>query len=424
MRIRLLARRFQSSQAGAGWRTEMPSVSDIQWESTHGDGAVVSRPGLPKKTKGASIDEQDRYLKGKRLLNEDPPQRRNKNKETEDLRKEFRKNNPSKSLLTQYTDDLITEKIASSKAPPQGSSPVVNQSDIARSADLTKNGVIEIMKAVEGVDLSRTTDIINVKKPPALIVPNTTGMFRDEQRRIIAASTESYVDSQSWFTEKQKTIVLITVRNTHGAAYARAVPDANFIVLTETNSSFFRTVDNGCDSDDGFAPENLKFARCGIDFYFQKIIPDASIDEIHFIYPAPFAPYAHSHKRKPTTELFELMHQKLKVGGRIRLLTDNSNFFDWVSFEAAYSQCQYERLDLSKNGSQPSKIMLEAQNETGIEIQTNWDNKSPDEAFVSEWVKTEPTPEMIYDLNEKFSYRRMNHAALGGPLRRESWRNS
>ena len=419
MRLRILARRYNS-----GWKNEMPSVSDIRWESEYGDGSVVSRPGLPKKTIGASIEEQDKYLRGKEKLNDEPITRSNRFRENQTLEEEFRKKNSSNdSPLTRYTDDLITERIISSKQPPQGYSSIISQETIERSADITKAGVQAVFKSMEGIDLSESSEIISVKNPPALIVPNTRGMFRDSARTKLSDQVADYKDSQEWFHEKLKTIVLVTNSNSHGAEYAEALPEANFIIVSETNTSFFRIVSNGCSQSDGFAPENMKFVKADVAFYFQNIVPDESVDEVHFIHPNTCSSYDQSHKRVPTTELFQLIHQKLKVGGSVRLLTKSTSFFDWVFFEARYCHCEFKKREV--DDSQLSTLMLEAQKETHLSIPTDWSvsqKSSLQRTFISEWEKVGPTPELIYDLNQKYSYRRMNHSALGGPLKRQSWR--
>jgi tRNA (guanine-N7-)-methyltransferase len=58
----------------------------------------------------------------------------------------------------------------------------------------------------------------------------------------------------------------------------------------------------------------------------RHLIPDASIDIFHIYFPDPWPKRQQRKRRLLTPEFFQLLHQRLKPGGKLELATDNFQY--------------------------------------------------------------------------------------------------
>jgi len=72
--------------------------------------------------------------------------------------------------------------------------------------------------------------------------------------------------------------------------------------------------------------ENLRFYKAEGGDVVRHLIPDASIDIFHIYFPDPWPKRQQRKRRLLTPEFFQLLHQRLKPGGKLELATDNFQY--------------------------------------------------------------------------------------------------
>ncbi|HKW13853.1 MAG TPA: tRNA (guanosine(46)-N7)-methyltransferase TrmB [Candidatus Krumholzibacteria bacterium] len=72
--------------------------------------------------------------------------------------------------------------------------------------------------------------------------------------------------------------------------------------------------------------ENLRFYKAEAGDVVRILIPDESVDIFHIYFPDPWPKRQQRKRRLLTPEFFQLLHQRLKTGGRLELATDNFQY--------------------------------------------------------------------------------------------------
>jgi tRNA (guanine-N7-)-methyltransferase len=106
----------------------------------------------------------------------------------------------------------------------------------------------------------------------------------------------------------------------------QATPQVNYIGL-EYARAFWRY---GADRVRRHALPNVRVGNVEASIFLRYYVPASSLRQIHVYFPDPW-PKARHHKRRliqePTLRLF---HRALEPAGRVRLVTDHADYFQWM----------------------------------------------------------------------------------------------
>ena len=162
---------------------------------------------------------------------------------------------------------------------------------------------------------------------PALrtvLLPNTTGKFRDDLRRDIAARNADVLAETA-----------ATLRGAHvllgapSAAWLRRVTASGApAAVVHHDTAAIAAAAAAHHAEGGAAP--VVFARANDAFFFAShFIQDAGVASVTVAFPAPFPAAGNAHRRLVTRELLHLAHQKLAPGGTAEVATDHAALHDF-----------------------------------------------------------------------------------------------
>jgi len=75
---------------------------------------------------------------------------------------------------------------------------------------------------------------------------------------------------------------------------------------------------------------NIRIFQQNVLEVLQKSIPDFSLSGVQIYFPDPWPKKRHHKRRLIQPEFIELLHQKLKIGGKIHLATDWQNYAEYM----------------------------------------------------------------------------------------------
>ncbi len=104
---------------------------------------------------------------------------------------------------------------------------------------------------------------------------------------------------------------------------AEKFPDRNFIGLEKLAGR----VRHGCKKASRLALTNVRFLRIEGAYAIQYLLPPASVEIVHLLFPDPWPKKKHRRRRMVTAEFLSVVHRLLAPDGRFRVATDQEDYF-------------------------------------------------------------------------------------------------
>ena len=427
MRGRSLAAQLRRSSAPGSaadaWRGKRsPSVKEVAWHAQYGEGEGTRLRGVPKGVaKNASLAEQREYVDTRAELRGLPTRRRQpyryvdvqaeaRRRRVEEARRNFRDVDAAAANAPVLSDAEVSRRMTNLHRIAHTHVDWQLVSSFAQ-VDTSLQSVQKVVEGLDGIDSAFDRHIVHTADPPMLFIPNTIGAPKEKWRRVLA--TKDYTQSTRWYSEAPGKVVMVLSESGTSTIvdWAEQSPDTTYIVLADLVPGLFRNLTLCGDN----VPANVKFVRTNLAFYFKhkKAIPDASIDEVILSFPPNYANHKSAHKRYPDKALLCLIHQKLKVGGLVRVETHNPDYHDWTTLQFETCYAPYERVEGSVDLPPSVLAIRESSTETLPSLLSGMCTGNKDRVSrVQEWQKKEATPERVYDINDEFQFVRVIHQAL------------
>ena len=108
------------------------------------------------------------------------------------------------------------------------------------------------------------------------------------------------------------------------AAQAERFPERNFLGLEK----LFGRVRRACKKASRLALPNLRVLRIESGYAIQYLLPPASVDVVHLLFPDPWPKKKHRRRRMVTADFLALVQRVLVPDGRFRIATDQKDYFE------------------------------------------------------------------------------------------------
>lgn len=109
-------------------------------------------------------------------------------------------------------------------------------------------------------------------------------------------------------------------------AQAERFPERNYLGLEKLAGRVWR----GCKKASRLGLTNVRFLRIESGYAIQYLLPPATAEMVHVLFPDPWPKSKHRRRRMVTPEFLVLVHRLLQPGGRLRLVTDQENYFEAI----------------------------------------------------------------------------------------------
>ena len=106
-------------------------------------------------------------------------------------------------------------------------------------------------------------------------------------------------------------------------ARAEQFPERNFLGLEKLAGRVRR----GCKKASRVGVTNVRFLRIESGYAIQYLLPPASVEIVHLLFPDPWPKKKHRRRRMVTAGFFDLVHRLLTPKGRLRIATDQEHYF-------------------------------------------------------------------------------------------------
>lgn len=106
-------------------------------------------------------------------------------------------------------------------------------------------------------------------------------------------------------------------------AQAERFPGRNFLGLEKLAGRVWR----GCKKASRLGLTNVRFLRIESSYALQYLLPPASVEMVHLLFPDPWPKSKHRRRRMVTPEFLALVHRLLRPEGRLRIVTDQQKYF-------------------------------------------------------------------------------------------------
>jgi tRNA (guanine-N7-)-methyltransferase len=110
------------------------------------------------------------------------------------------------------------------------------------------------------------------------------------------------------------------------AAQAGRFPERNFLGLEK----LFGRARRACKKASRLALPNLRVLRIEGAYAIQYLLPPASVDVMHLLFPDPWPKKKHRRRRIVTTDFLALVQRVLVPNGRFRIATDQNDYFEAI----------------------------------------------------------------------------------------------
>ncbi len=89
---------------------------------------------------------------------------------------------------------------------------------------------------------------------------------------------------------------------------------------------------------------NVRIVHADAESFLRDCVPCESLSQVHIYFPDPW-PKTRHHKRRLIRACFlAMMHERLKPLGRVRIVTDHSEYFQWICRHVGQVEHLYDRL--------------------------------------------------------------------------------
>lgn len=106
-------------------------------------------------------------------------------------------------------------------------------------------------------------------------------------------------------------------------ALAERFPERNFLGLEKLAGRVRRA----CKKASRLALPNLRVLRIESAYAIQYLLPPASVDVVHLLFPDPWPKKKHRRRRIMSADFMALVHRLLLPNGRFRIATDQKDYF-------------------------------------------------------------------------------------------------
>lgn len=106
-------------------------------------------------------------------------------------------------------------------------------------------------------------------------------------------------------------------------ARAEQFPERNFLGLEKLAGRVRR----GCKKASRAGLTNVRFLRIESGYAIQYLLPPASAEIVHLLFPDPWPKKKHRRRRMVTPDFLNLIHRLLVPDGRFRIATDQEHYF-------------------------------------------------------------------------------------------------
>jgi len=108
------------------------------------------------------------------------------------------------------------------------------------------------------------------------------------------------------------------------AAQAGRFPERNFLGLEKLAGRVRRA----CKKASRLALPNVRVLRIESAYAIQYLLPPASVDVVHLLFPDPWPKKKHRRRRIVTADFLALVQRVLVPNGRFRIATDQKDYFE------------------------------------------------------------------------------------------------
>ncbi len=104
---------------------------------------------------------------------------------------------------------------------------------------------------------------------------------------------------------------------------AQRFPGRNFLGIEKLGGRILR----GCKKALRLGVQNARFLRIESSYAIQYLLPPASAEVVHLLFPDPWPKRKHKRRRLVQPGFLDSVHRLLVSGGRFRIATDQENYF-------------------------------------------------------------------------------------------------
>lgn len=120
---------------------------------------------------------------------------------------------------------------------------------------------------------------------------------------------------------------------------ALAQPDRNFVGFEQDWTRLYRTLRNltllkQSHPSEKNALANIRLLKIDARIAFERLFCPRSVDYVYALFPCPWPKKSHIKYRLFTRDFLKLINNRLKSGGRLKIVTDFLPYFEWVRSQA------------------------------------------------------------------------------------------
>jgi tRNA (guanine-N7-)-methyltransferase len=110
------------------------------------------------------------------------------------------------------------------------------------------------------------------------------------------------------------------------AQLAARYPERNFLGIEKLGGRVLR----GCRKAKKLGVQNVRFLRIESGYAIQYLLPSASTEVVHLLFPDPWSKRKHKRRRIVQPAFLASVHRVLAPGGRFRIATDQEKYFGTI----------------------------------------------------------------------------------------------
>ena len=76
---------------------------------------------------------------------------------------------------------------------------------------------------------------------------------------------------------------------------------------------------------------NVRFLKIECSYAVQNLLPPASVEVVHLLFPDPWPKQRHHRRRIVTPDFLASIHRALAADGRLRIVTDQADYFEAIT---------------------------------------------------------------------------------------------
>jgi tRNA (guanine-N7-)-methyltransferase len=133
-------------------------------------------------------------------------------------------------------------------------------------------------------------------------------------------------------------------KGTFLVAQARAAPEVNFLGI-EWARKFYR---HAVDRIGRWGLPNVRILRADAATFLHDFVPPESVDCFHIYFPDPWPKKRHHKRRLLQRATLEILVDRLKPGGQIRIATDHAEYFQQIRHVTAACGATLEEIEFER----------------------------------------------------------------------------